>query len=261
VLKAIEGRCDVGREIRAARTDEKPFQFSVRQMLIAVTILAVILSLGGWAVRVAREEARISRCQNNLKQIALALHNYHDAFRHFPTAFSRGADGTPWHSWRVDILPFIEQQPLYNSYRVWEPWNGPTNRKLSKAAPDCLRCPFDESPATDTSYLAVTGPGTIWPDDGPASFRDILDGTSNTIMVVEVANSGVHWMEPRDLRIDEMDFKIDGTPGKSISSHHVRGAAVVFTDGRVKLLGPETAADTIKSWMLTTDQAEAKSPK
>lgn len=238
--------------------EEKPFQFSVREMLIAVTVLAVVFSLGGWGIRVMREEARISQCQNNLKQIAVALHNYHDVFRHFPTAFSGGADGTPWHSWRVDILPFIEQQPLYNSYRFWEPWNGPTNSTLSKAAPACLRCPFDEGPTTDTSYLAVTGPGTIWPDDKATQFRDVLDGPSQTIMVVEVANSGVHWMEPRDLRIDELDFKINGKPGNSISSNHIRGAAVLFVDGHVELLSPETTADTIKSRMLAADEAEAK---
>lgn len=237
---------------------EKPFQFSVREMLIAVTVLAVVFSLGGWGVRVMREEARISQCQNNLKQIALALHNYHDVFRHFPTAFSRGADGTPWHSWRVDILPFLEQQPLYSSYRFWEPWNGPTNSKLSKAAPTCLRCPFDEGPATDTSYLAVTGPGTIWPDDKPTRFRDVLDGTSNTIMVVEVANSGVHWMEPRDLRIDEMNLNVDGAPGNSISSNHIRGAAVLFADGHVELLTQETAKATIKNWLLISDESDAK---
>ena len=243
-------------ELRETPPEEKPLQFSVREMLIAVTVLAVVFSLGGWAYRVMREEARINRCQSNLKQIAIALHNYHDVYRHFPAAFSAGPDGKPWHSWRVEILPFLDQRALFKSYSFSEPWNGPINGKLSKATPDFYRCPYDEGPATDTSYLAVTGPGTIWPDGKPTRFRDVVDGTSNTIMIVEVANSGIHWMEPRDLPIDEMDFRIDGTPGKSVSSNHVQGAAVLFTDGHVELLGPETATAELESWLLRSDAAQ-----
>ncbi|MFN0054259.1 MAG: DUF1559 domain-containing protein, partial [Planctomycetales bacterium] len=89
-------------------------------LLIGGCALAVLLVCGGIlaalllpAVQQAREAARRTQCKNNLHQIGLALHNYHDAFNSFPPAYIPDASGRPMHSWRVLILPFLDQAPLY----------------------------------------------------------------------------------------------------------------------------------------------------
>lgn len=79
----------------------------------------------------AREAARRAQCSNNLKQIAFSLHSYHDRYGCFPPAYIADEEGKPMHSWRVLILPFIEEQALYDRYAFTEPWDGPSNRRLA----------------------------------------------------------------------------------------------------------------------------------
>src|SRR4051812_9073955 len=74
-----------------------------------------------------REASKRTQCKNNLKEIALALHNYHEAYGCFPPAYIADKDGRPMHSWRVLILPYLDEKPLYLKYRFDEPWNGPHN--------------------------------------------------------------------------------------------------------------------------------------
>jgi len=207
----------------------RPLQFGLRAMLLVLTLLAVLLGL---IVQPLREAARRDRCSRNLAQIGVALHNYHDTWRSFPPAVTLGPDGRPWHGWRVLILPHLgpEARNLSKAYRLDEPWDGPNNRKLHAASVECGVCPDDQrTPLTGTSYLAVVGPHTVWPGVKATRFRDCIDGTSNTIAVVEVLDSGIHWMEPRDLSID--DFA--STPGTlgPMASKHRRGVNVLTLDG------------------------------
>ena len=104
----------------------------------------------------AREAARRSQCANNLKQIALAMHNYHDVFKSFPPAVITDKNGRPMHSWRVAILPFIEQAALYKNYKFDEPWDGPNNRNLDNIAIPVFRCPSDPGHGPETAGAVVT---------------------------------------------------------------------------------------------------------
>ena len=236
--------------------EEKPLQFSIRQLLIGVALLSVCLGLlVGWCRLYSGSLARAD-CANNLHQLARALQNYHDIHGTFPPASIAGPDGKPWHSWRTLIMPIMDPGGPYDGYRFDEPWNGPTNSKLGQEAPWIFRCPADQWPASDTNYLAVTGPGTMWPDGRGLSTSEIQDGPQDTIMLVEVAKSRVHWMEPRDLRINEMDFRVNGKSGNSISSKHGNYAWVVFADGHVRALDRETRTARLKSWLLISDATE-----
>ena len=239
--------------------ENKPFQFSIRTMLILTTVVGVSLGILTSAVRKARDAVFTSVFNGRLCHLAIALHNYHDEYKSFPPATISGPDGKPWHSWRTLLLPFIEQRSLYQEYRFDEPWNGPSNRALSGTPLNVFHCDADTGPATNTSFVAVTGPGTMWPDGRGMNLSEISDGPENTIMIVEVTGSGIHWMEPRDLRIDEMVFEINGAKGNSISSRHFKGAVVAFADGHRELLDPETSAATLRKWLLTADGAD--SPK
>jgi len=181
------------------------------------------------------------RCMNNLKQIGLALTVYHDRHGRFPPAYVADESGKPMHSWRVLLLPFLEEKGLYDAYNFDEPWDGPNNSKLHEYIASCYRCPTetrDESAAnaTDTSYVVVVGPGTMFPGEAPVVMRDIRDGLSRTIMVVEIADSGIHWMEPRDLHVVQMAPDINAKAGQGVSSRHGTGAIVLFADGHVEYI-------------------------
>ncbi len=177
------------------------------------------------------------QCANNLKQIGLALHNYHDVYGCFPPAYVADENGRPMHSWRVLILPFLDRIDLYLQYRFDEPWDGASNRKLADVAVAVFNCPKDQATWSPmTSYVAVVGPDAAWPGSVPAKLGDITDGTSNTIPVVEVANSGIHWMEPRDLHVIQMARGINPKSGQGISSVHPGGAQVCLPDGSVWFL-------------------------
>jgi prepilin-type processing-associated H-X9-DG protein len=204
-----------------------------------------------------------SHCKNNLKQIGLALHNYADMYGSFPPAFIADKNGRPVHSWRVLILPFIEQSPLYSKYRFDEPWDGPNNSQLASAIIPLYTCPSDDHGAKDgsatmTSYVAVVGDGTAWPEAGTTSYRDIRDGTSNTLHVVEVANSGIHWMEPRDLHVIQMAPMVNAKSGQGISSRHNGGANGLICDGAVRFVPNALSAEDLRAWL--TAQGGETSP-
>jgi type II secretory pathway pseudopilin PulG len=200
------------------------------------------------AVQAAREAARRSQCNNNLKQIGLGLQTYADVNRTFPPAYIADANGKPMHSWRVLILPYIEQQALYDRYDFDEPWDGPNNRQLAGLIPPPYRCPLDSAggpTSTNTNYAAITGPGTMFDGDTPTHFGSIKDGTLNTIMVAETT-AGINWMEPRDLDINQMSFQVNASPSE-ISSHHPGGALVVFADGHTNFLQQSMPAQILRA--------------
>ena len=175
------------------------------------------------------EIARRLQCHNNVKQIAIALHSYHEVYGCLPPAYVADKNGKPMHSWRTLILPYLEQKSLYNAYNFNEPWDGPNNRKLANTSLPVFNCPSAKKWDTPmTSYVAVTGPGTMWPGRQSTKFEDVTDGLSSTIVLVEIADSGIHWMEPRDITLEEAL----GNSGNSIaqvpsSVHHSVGGYFV----------------------------------
>ena len=242
--------------------------FTWLELVVVLLIIGVLIALLLPAMTCGPGPSRRSQCKNNLKQIGLALHNYHDTYGSLPPAVVYGPDGKPWHSWRTLILPYLEEQDLYDRYRFDEPWNGPHNRRLAEEADSLpfFHCRADEKAADgETSYVAVTGDGTLWPRDGVMKLDDVPDGLSNTILVVELSGSGVHWMEPRDLPIDKMTFEVGASKGVGIRGRHggtnrwfrkddPTVANVLLGDGSVHTLGgPELQPDTVRSLLLRDD--------
>ena len=186
-------------------------------------------------------------CSHNLGRIALAMHNYHNAYGCFPPACITDEDGRPMHSWRVLLLPFLEQAPLHDLYDFDEPWDGPNNRKLAGDPLAIFNCPGENKyPSTATDYLVVVGPETMWPGSEPMNLDECTDGPGNTILVVEVANSDIHWMEPRDLHVRQMAPSINPPAGQGISSFHTGGANVAMVDGRVEFLPDTTTPEELR---------------
>ena len=145
----------------------------------------------------AREAARRQVSQNNMKQIALAFHNFADANQHFPPAVMLGPNNVP-RSWRIELLPYLEAAPLYEQYRKDEPWDSEHNKLLLAQMPAVFRNPADDSKSTNASYFVLTGPGTVFADGDGTRFAEILDGTSNTILLVD-AKRDIPWTKPEDI--------------------------------------------------------------
>jgi hypothetical protein len=165
---------------------------------------AAFAELMGPGVMAARTAARRGQSQNNLKQIGLAIHNFESAYRRMPPAASTEWDGKKLQhpvSWRVLILPFIEQDALFRQYNFDEPWDGPNNSKLLAKMPPVYGDPAGGS-KSETRYLAITGKGATFDGDKKGQFAQITDGLSNTIGVVEAANP-VPWLKPDDLDIEK----------------------------------------------------------
>ena len=151
-----------------------------------------------------RAAAGRAKDQNNLKQIGLALHNYHDTYGGFPPAALVDKRGKPMLSWRVMILPFIEQDQLYKEFKLDEPWDSEHNKKLLEKHP---MPPVYALPgvAKDgekmTHYQAFVGNGAAFDPIQTSKLQSITDGTSNTILVATAAK-GVPWTKPDDIAFD-----------------------------------------------------------
>jgi hypothetical protein len=171
------------------------------KLLGAVGLVVLILAgcfLLPCATEPIRETLPIHVSGNNLKQIALAMHSYHDTHKKLPPAVIRAPNGKPLYSWRVAMLPFLEQDALYKRFKLDEPWDSAHNRKLLAERPAFYAISWPETLPGMTPYQVFTGPGTAFERDGLTLQHDFPDGTSNTMLVVE-ASDAVPWTKPSDL--------------------------------------------------------------
>jgi hypothetical protein len=185
----------------------------------------------------------------------LAVANYHDTFGCFPPAYIADRDGKPMHSWRVLILPFLEQGELFNAYNFAEPWNGPNNRSLAgRVGSIYLRSGLDSDQRHTTSFVAVVGSQTLWHGSQPTNRNDLGDGSHDTLLVVEVPDGQFLWMEPRDLEFGSMCFGINDRSGRGLGSR-LGGARVVSADGTLHTLPDDFHPNKLKA-MLTANGGE-----
>lgn len=205
---------------------------SVVGSLVLPLILGALLMP---VINASRSTARRSACSNNLKQIMLAMHNYHDTRGHWPPNALCDADGRPLLSWRVALLPYLEESALYEEFHLDEPWDSPHNRQLIEAMPACFACPSrqGENPGI-TSYVGAVGPGYLFrpaDDCTPTTMRENSDGTSRTIACLEVpAAMGVEWTRP-DAPLPALERLL--SPEGQV---HGSGILVACADGSVRVL-------------------------
>jgi hypothetical protein len=202
------------------------------------------------AIEQARIAARRSQSANNLKQIGMAMHMFHDANKRFPAAASYGPDGKPLLSWRVLILPFFDNN-LYQQFHLNESWDSPHNRTLIDKMPPIYRSPASKLKEPGrTNYVVAVGPGTVFSGREGMSYREIVDGTSATILTVEVADKhAVIWTKPDDLPYDPKD------PGKGLGGLYEGGFNAVGCDCAPHFVPLPQPAETLR---LLFDPADHK---
>lgn len=191
----------------------------------AASLVAMLLP----AIAQARVAARRSQATNNLKQLALAMHNYHDVYGAFPPAVLYGPDGKTPYSWRVALLPYLDGAPLYEQYKRDEAWDSSNNKKVLAKMPPFFRDPNDPADSTFSSYYALTGPTTIFFDKEGAKIAQIRDGTSSTLMFVE-AKRDIPWTKPEDIPYD------NDKPLPKLGGHYAEGFIAAFCDGSVRFI-------------------------
>jgi len=225
---------------------------SLRLVELAVVIAIIFLLVGmlmPMAGRGRHEAGRQTQCLNIMRQIAFATLNYESDNGHFPPAYIADENGKPMHSWRVLLLPYLEQQALYDSYRMDEPWDDPNNSKLHDEIVSLYRCPSSSSDENCTDYVLITGEGTAFEDVRTIGFGDITDGSSNTIMVTEIAGSDIHWMKPQDISLGQFL----GLEKSATAPNHSGTKNIALFDGSTHSLPIDADAEELKKLVMIAD--------
>lgn len=211
------------------------------------------------ALTLAQQKQHLRGCSDNLRRIGVALSQYHDKHGSYPPAFVADETGKPKHSWRVLILPFLGEQDLFNKYDFSEPWDSPVNAKVAEQMPDVFACPSDEGVKVvdETSYMVVTGSKTVFPKSSSTRKADIGDDLSLTIMLVEVHDSGVSWLEPKDIEAAQLRINSDdlGGVGGNHEDGTENGLNVLMADGNPMFLS-DTLSDEYLQAMSTINGQE-----
>ncbi|MFG0261189.1 MAG: DUF1559 domain-containing protein [Novipirellula sp. JB048] len=185
--------------------------FTLVELLVVIAIIGVLVGLLLPAVQSAREAARRMSCSNNMKQLGLAMHNYHDTFRKFPYGYMESGNYHKRDTWMQQLLPFIEASAMYDQYQAWEgDWVMDTPPELKDALIPAFMCPSDPGAGGfgggggeraggygfQGNYVAATGStemtrsmtnlNGLFFKDSKMQMRDVIDGTSNTVMFGEV---------------------------------------------------------------------------
>jgi hypothetical protein len=199
------------------------------------------------AVQAARSAAQRMEQTNNARQIALAVLNYESANARFPSRYKASSDGTPLLSWRVMILPYLDENELFNKFRLDEPWDSPHNLPLAAEIPAVFRDRFVTDP-TRTCIVAASSKGTVFEGAEGIRIRDIRDGMSNTLMFVECDPSlAVVWTQPEDLRFDLEN------PSSGLDSRRNGGFIAAFCDGSTRTISASTDPPVLRRLVLRAD--------
>jgi type II secretory pathway pseudopilin PulG len=223
------------------------------ELLVVIAIIGILIALLLPAVQAAREAARRSQCLNNLRQMGIGLHNYHDALKTFPPG---GIDPLgKRHAWSAMLLPYVEQGSLAEGIDFGKPYNDPVNATAAATVLDIYLCPSvpRSNPLRNgraaCDYGGIYGERISSPNNPPKGvmlydqavrIRDIRDGTSNTLAISEDTKfSDMQWINGNN--VFDQAFPINEAPSfeNDIRSDHPGGAHGLLCDGSARYL-PET---------------------
>ena len=212
-----------------------------------------------------RQAAFNMRSHNYLKQIGLAMHTFHEFYGQLPIGESDRAnypieyrDGKPLLSWRVHLLPFLEQEPLYEQFKLNEPWDSPHNIKLLDQMPDQYKSLDYQGLGNKTVVFGLSGPGGIFEPAAPGDpggayptvrFRDITDGTAQVVLVV-MAHPGkaIPWTQPGDFVFNPENPRQGLATGSD-------AFLALFADGSAWRIGKQVSSETLLKLFLYQDGA------
>ncbi|MDR0327796.1 MAG: DUF1559 domain-containing protein [Planctomycetaceae bacterium] len=199
------------------------------------------------SIQAAREAARRAQCSFHIKETAMAFYEYHKKNGAFPPLYTVDDTGKPLHSWRVLILPLIEQKELYDKIRLDEPWDSAHNKQFHDQMPDFYHCPSNSGKGC--CYSVIAGEAFVPAKDthqkkGKSS-KEILDGEDNTLAIVEV-KTPFNWMDPTaDIALDELVN--DNNASGRVGSFHPGGFYVAMLNGVVTFIPTVIDKNTLRA--------------
>lgn len=229
-------------------------------LVMSVVCGGILVALLLPAVSAAREAARMMQDGNNMKQIALALHNYHDTHRALPGSFAVNSNGEKVWSWKVALLPYIEETRRFQAvdYTNMKSWDDPSNTVLQEAAPPMFQSSRSNQPpnSNTTNVFLISSPERL--PSGNAMFVDgeyttlsqCSDGIANTLVAVMLTKHSMAWASPANLTPDEAYDRIKNEDKVFIA---------MFMDGSVRNVSVDIDKDTFMAWV-TCDGNEATFP-
>jgi hypothetical protein len=176
--------------------------------------LSAVVGLLVPGVNAAREAARGMQCENRLRQIGIAVRNYEDVYGCYPPTCTYDKSGRPLHSWRSLLKEFMS--PIPDRFNYNEPWDSPSNRKLlaDRDLAFIYQCPTDKAAhaagSTATSYVAIVGKRAAWrhrtaeSPNHESTDQKLHDQAAEVFLVIEMANSGIQWTQPKDIDFDDV---------------------------------------------------------
>ena len=189
-------------------------------------------------------ERMLKKSENNLRQIGLAIHNFHDVNNKFPSNIVDGK-GKSLLSWRVEVLPYLEQGHIYKKLRLNEPWDSEHNKPLLEKVPEIYAPVRGRVKAGETFYQMFAGENGLLRPGKPRSMASVTDGLSNTFMVVEAAKP-VHWAKP-----DDMEFNGKDVP--KLGGMFDGRAFVLMCDGSVRRIKKDADMETLRLLIIPND--------
>ena len=190
-------------------------------------------------------DKQLATSANNLKQIAIAFHNYNDTNGELP-ANQMSKDKTPLLSWRVQILPYIEQDQLYKQFKHDEPWDSDHNKKLIEKIPELYLPVRGKAEKGMTFYQVFGGERGLFRPGVARAIATIPDGSSNTFLVAEAAKPAI-WTKP-------VDMEFDGQTVPALGGMFDGRFHAALGDGLVVRFRDNVPAKTLKLWIDPDDR-------
>ena len=246
-------------------------QFSLKSLVIALALAAVVCGLVFTLPRLLIEASQVRRSRNNMEWLAKAMRVYRsEKNRLFEAQIDKAYYGYP-HSWRLDLCSHLSPIDYRSGYDFEKPWDAPENIDLALellsgrhctvrvwGLPGEYRSPQKAYDPNDfeTDVVLFVGEGTAFPPDRIFDPDEFPDGAENTLLAIELIDSGIHWLEPRDLRYPEDIFEpsrdtlLKRIRAKNYTSH------VIFADFKVFALNPDLDSNQLEA-LITTSGGES----
>ncbi len=228
------------------------WRWTTKVFAAAVVVFAVAVLLAGlwaWASHSVHQTVIRAQRARNLKTLDVALAYYADKHSGFPQAHTTDVAGKPMQSWRVLLLPFLDQESLYSQINRNEPWDSPANRRLLGLMPAYYRSPLEvETHGTETNYFAVLGPhAPWWSTKGVKAWEA---GNPNAIMLIEVVGSKTPWMKPWDPTLDQLLDILRPESGNSAGGSRAADIMYLTVSGDVRTVDPRTDRKSLRKLFL-----------